>query len=142
MRLDYVHLFNTRLCYAPISVSFCVNLPCLISNFVSVMVLLLGFNFHTNMQKIINYKVTIHVHSVVSMCIPTIVLVWIRIPNYGTRTTNKMRLLPHKGNLICLYIKQSKCKLQSYKPLSFARGSHRTTHGTLSTSIFTIQSTS
>ena len=47
MILYNLHLFNTGLCYAPISVSFCVNFACLISNFVSVIVLLLGFNFHS-----------------------------------------------------------------------------------------------
>ena len=42
----YIDLFNTYQCYAPISVSFGVNFACLISNFVSVIVLSLGFNFH------------------------------------------------------------------------------------------------
>ena len=41
-----VHLFNIGLSYAPILVSFCVNFACLISNFVSVIDLYLGFNFH------------------------------------------------------------------------------------------------
>ena len=42
-----VHLLNTDQCYAPISVSFGVNFACLISNFVSVIFLSLGFNSHT-----------------------------------------------------------------------------------------------
>ena len=42
--MDILHLFNID--YAPILVSFGVNFACLISNFVSVIVLSLGFNFH------------------------------------------------------------------------------------------------
>ena len=49
-RLDIVHLFNIDWCYAPISVSFDVNFACVTSNFVSVIVLSLGFNFHTNLE--------------------------------------------------------------------------------------------
>ena len=45
-RLDIVHLLNTDQCYVPISVFFGVNFACLISNFVSVIVLSAGFNFH------------------------------------------------------------------------------------------------
>ena len=48
----YTYL-NTDQCYAPISVSFGVNFTCLISNFESVIVLSLGFNFHTLKYKAI-----------------------------------------------------------------------------------------
>ena len=48
MSLDYVHLFNIILCYAPYSVSFLWNFACLTSNFVSVIDLQLGLNFHTD----------------------------------------------------------------------------------------------
>ena len=46
MMLDDVHLFNTILCYDPYLVSFLWNFACLTSNFVSVIVLHLGINFH------------------------------------------------------------------------------------------------
>ena len=54
MRLDDVHLFNIGLCYAPYSVSFLRNFACLTSNFVSVIDLQLGLNFH-NPKKNINF---------------------------------------------------------------------------------------
>ena len=59
-----VHLFNTDLCYAPISVSFDVNFACLIINFVSVIVLSLGFNFHTLSMWDLFYKhINFHINN-------------------------------------------------------------------------------
>ena len=55
--MAYVHLFNTGLSYAPISVSFFVNFACLISNFVSVIDVSLGFNFHILEGYIIEFVV-------------------------------------------------------------------------------------
>ena len=60
MRLANVHLFNTGLCYAPILVSFCVNFACFISNFVSVIVLSLGFNFHNFFKLFIYIQLNNH----------------------------------------------------------------------------------
>ena len=54
MGLYYVHLFNIGLCYAPYLVSFLWNFACLTSNFVSVIDIQLGLNFH-DPKKTINF---------------------------------------------------------------------------------------
>ena len=59
--LGYVHLFNTWLSYAPISISFFVNFACLIRNFVSVIFIYIGLNFQ-NLKSY--YSVYFHLENI------------------------------------------------------------------------------